>query len=578
MASKKICFALFAAPLTAALIGITWGLPGSGKKDRVLPARWNSPVFFDALASGWQDIYDRSRGSTPLLAETDGKYSTLLVNAAKVDFTGALPPGKLHNSYRSMIIRSQHPDEALPLSDLAQMKPEELNFRPPSFLYGGGYLYPLGAYFLVLSKLTVLQRLSLRKTLENPDSLARIYTAGRFLSALAFAGICCLCFLTADKLAGPGAGALAFLFALTAPLPLVHAHFMTPHLWSAFWGLLSVFFLLRAMPSPGFRDMILSGIFLGASAGSYWSQLHVLVFLAAILLSPGRAFFRRGPLLRAGALACAGALTFLLLNPYILGGWKLALREMAPGPGPLHFTYRANLAALFTTAFPAALGLPCTLAIAGGCVHGLLSKNSVTRALAAACIAMFFLSAAVIPADFPAGVRRFFPWLMLSLVLAGIALNRLAGAMPRLLKIPLFLLCFLPGAVMSLAYGLNFARAASAGATFSRMGAELDALKPEGRLGLLEFPQPCSAPHFRLDRWPLLLVTPAELAGLADKDLPAYLLVTFQQKRGVLKVLEEKYALARGFYPERVLWFDIDPAIGPANGPIELYRLKEVRR
>ena len=563
--------------LLAALAGVNWGLPGADKAARELPAQWNSPAFFDALTSGWQNIYDKSRGSTPLLAETDGKYTAHLDAPVSIDFGAGLPPAILHNSYRSMLIRSEYADEALPLSDLAQMKPAKLDFRPPSFLYGGGYLYPLGAYYLALSKLGIIQRMSMRRTLENPGSLRMIYAAGRFLSALAFAGVCCLCFLIASRLQGAEAGLFAFIFALTSPLALVHAHYLTPHLWAAFWGLLSVFVVLRALPAPGFRPMIWSGVFMGVSAGSYWSQFHVLIFLAALLLSEGRAFFSRGSLLRTCAMTGAGALTFLLLNPYLPGAWALALREMAPGPAPAQFSYWANLAALVTHTLPATLGLPCALAAAAGCAAGLLSKNAAARALAAACILMFFISGALIPSDLAAGARRFFPWLMLSLAAGGVFVSGLVRRAPGWLKVPLLLLCFVPGALLAGAYEANFLRDASPSSNFAKMGAELDSRKPEGRMGLLELPQPSNAPQFRLDRWPLLLVTPAGLSGLADKDLPEYLLVAFQHKQAALAVLEKKYALAAGFYPRGVPGFSVDPAIGPANRPVELYRRREAR-
>ncbi|HNW43895.1 MAG TPA: hypothetical protein PKI19_05270 [Elusimicrobiales bacterium] len=575
MDSKKtILAALAGIALAAALTGIRWGLPDSGKAAKLFAPQWKSGVFFDALSSGWQDIYDKARGSTPLLAETDGKYSAHLDKAVRVDFTGALPPKELHNSYRSMLIRSQYADESLPLSDLAQMKPERLDFKPPSFLYGGGYLYPLGAYYLALSKLGLIQRLPLRRLLENPDAMNGIYAAGRCLSALAFAGLCCLCFLIAGRLATTRAGTFAFIFALTAPLPLVHAHFMTPHLWAAFWGLLSVYTLLRGMPAPGLRTMLLSGICLGISAGSYWSQLHVLIFLAAVALSAGGAFFRREFLFRICALAGAGALTFLLLNPYLLISGKTALREIIMGTPPREYSYWANLRSLLTNTLPGTLGLPCTLAVAGGYVAGLLSPKPVARMLTAACVIMFFLSATTIPADFSAGVRRFFPWLLLSLVPAGLFVDSLFSRTPRLLRLPLLLIVFLPGALLAAAYEVNFNLAASPASAFSRMGAMLDAMKPEGRLGLLEFPQPSCAPHFRLDRWPLLLATPEEMPKLAAKDLPLYLLVTFHQKYGVGKLLEERYALVRGFYPARVAGAGVDLAVGNINAQLELYRLK----
>lgn len=573
------------------LAGIKWDNPGLDRSRRVLSPDWDRAKLFDALASGWQDLYDKSRGATPLLAETGGKYATRLKGAVKVDFNKNLPPAFLFNSYRSMLIRSRYPDEALPLSDLAQMKPAQLNFRPPSFLYGGGYLYPLGAYYLALSKTGLIRRLPMRRMLEEPDALGRIYTAGRFLSALSFAGICLMCFFIARELSNFSAGALAFAAALTTPVLLTHSCYLLPHVWSTFWAMAFIFLFIKAMQAPhfdpfgktagqaqGLKLPVLSGVCLGISAGSYWSQLHILIFPAALLLSLGKGLLRKDVLVKAAAAAAGGALVFIMLNPYLLIEWRTALMEWktASGadPGALHHAYPAKLAALFTKTLPRTIGITCTLAVIGGYIWGLLSGKPAVKSLAAACLIMALLVAPAIPADIPAWIRRFFPWLMVSLLLSAAALEALLSRLSGFWKAPLLILFLLPGSLMSFTYAYNFALASGPGSTFFRMADELDAMKPDGRLGLLEFPQPAYTPHFRLDRWPLLFVTAGGLASLGGREPPPYLLVTFHQKNSVLKVLDDKYELLRGFYPEQVLGFRIDPALSAANIPVELYKLK----
>lgn len=558
--------------------GIKWDNPGTARSKRVLSPYWDTTRLFNALSSGWQEIYDKSQGATPLLAERGGKYATRLKGAVKVDFNKDLPPTFLFNSYRSMMIRSRHPDEALPLSNLAQMKPAELKLRPSSFLYGGGYLYPLGAYYLALSKLGIIRRLPMRQMLEDPDVLGGIYTAGRFLSALSFAGICLLCFLIAREVSNFRAGALSFIVAMTTPVLLTHSCYMLPHVWSTFWGMAFIFLFIKAMPAPDLKLAALSGICLGISAGSYWSQLHILIFPAALLLSLGKGLLRKDVLTKAAVAAAGGALVFIVLNPYLLMEWRTALMEwntaLSMDLGAMHRSYITKLAALFTGTLPATIGVVYTLVIVCGYIWGLLSGKPVIKSLAAACIIMALLSASAIPADTPAWIRRFFPWLMVSLLLAATAVESLLSRLSPAWKVPLLILFLLPGSLMSLTYALNFAQASTSGSTFSQMADELDSIKTDGRLGLLEFPQPAYTPHFRIYRWPLLFVTGAGLADLDKKELPLYLLVTFHQKNAVLKVLGEKYELIRGFYPAQVFVFKMDPGLSAANIPIELYKLK----
>lgn len=569
---------LFALALAVALVGLRWSLPGREKADKVLPERWRTPAFYDALSAGWEDIFEKSRGTTPLLAETSGKYTAHLKGRFQVDRWGDRPPDWLMNSYRSMLIRSGHPDEAVQISILSRMKPAQLDFRPNTFIYGGGYLYPLGAYYFLLSKLGAIERLPLRQLLEKPQAFAAFFASGRLLSALAFAGICCLCLLLASSLAGPAAGLFSFALALCSPLLLVQAHYMTPHIWAAFWGVLSAAALYAGLERPGYKYTLFSGACLGVAAGSYLSLLQASVFLAA-LLTAARPFRPKEALLRAAAGAGTAALFFVLVNPYLPGNLGAMAEEMKNGPLPsFTISYLGNLYALTFKNLPAALGVPGTLALFCGYAYGARSEKPALRALTLACILVFFAAAKMVPADFPAGLRRFLVWLALSAVPAGAFLQALAERFPRRLRPAFAAAALLPGALLVSAYAVNFSRAAGPGSTYSRTGAWLDAAAPGGSLGLLEFPQPSSSPYFRFDRWPLLLATPAVMAALPAAELPASLLVTSQQKNNVAGLLDREYSLAAGFYPEKILGFAVDESVSAMNPSTEIYRLKKDER
>lgn len=572
MRSRTLTIALLAAlPLTAALAGLRWGLPGGDRSAKLLPPAWDRAALFDTLASGWQEIYDRSKGSTPVLAENAGKYSTRLDGPLALNPGGPLPR-ELRNSYRSMIIRSMYPDEALPLSDLAQMKPQRLDLRPPSFLYGGGYVYPLGAYLLTLSRLHIVERLPLRAALDRPEALASIYLAGRFLSALAFAGLCVLCFLITEELAGGSAGLYAWLLACAAPLALAHAHYLTPHLWAAFWSLLALYLLLRPAPGHGLKAAAVTGACFGLSAGSYWSQLHAALFLTAVLWAEERPAADR--LRRACVLAAAAALTFILFNPYILSNWRMAIHEMFSGGG-IGGTYPGNLYDLIVKVLPAAMGLTPALAAMAGCAWGISSKDRRVKALSLACTAMLLLAPLVIPGDSPSWTRRFFPWTFLALVPAGLALARLAQRLPAAGRAALLAACFIPAAMTALLCESDFLRAATPDSAYAKMGSELDAMPADGTLGLTEFPQPANTPVFRIDRWKLLLAAPVKMAGLAQGDLPEYLLLPYFQKTALPVKFLENYSLVTRHSPAGPVFFRPLTDIVPADIPVELYRLKK---
>jgi len=574
MRSKLALAALAAAAFAFAAAGLDWDLPSDARAARVLAPQWDRTALFDKLASGWENIYKQAEGTTPLAAEAAGKYSTRLKGTFATDFKGPLPEPELWNSYRSMLIRSRHPDEAHPLSDLARMNPAKLNFRPPSFVYGGGYLYPLGAYYFALSKAGVVKPLPLRASLEKPGTLGGVYLAGRLVSAAAFAGVCLLVFLIVLRLEPRGLAYAAFAAALSMPALAVHARFLTPHLWAAFWALAAVYFSLRSLPSLELKPLLAAGACLGLASGSYWSAAHAALFVLAVVLSPGKEAFRPGALKKIALAAGLAALVFLALNPYLPFNLHNAAGEFFPGGAAAGAGPEAGLRILFFRIFPVTLGPVYSVLFPAGCVWGIFSGRPLVRNLSAAALLFALPASAAIFSGFPGGVRRFFPWLLTGVIIGTIFLGRLTARLKPVLKTAVFILALAPGLVMSAAYAMLFIDAAGPRSTFYRMADALDAMPAGNVLGLTEFPQPAYMPAFRLDRWKLRLADEAALKAMPAKELPEYLLVNFNQKDGLSGFLPGHYELLTGFYPRTLLGFKPDVLLCSANPPVELYKLK----
>ncbi|MEK7722403.1 MAG: hypothetical protein AAB359_08440, partial [Elusimicrobiota bacterium] len=536
---------------------------------------WDKAALFDLLASGWENIYKQAADSTPLAAEAAGKYSTRLKGRFNTDFKTPLPEPELWNSYRSMLIRSRYPDEALPLSDLARMKPAKLDFRPPSFIYGGGYLYPLGAYYFALSKVGAVKPLSLRSVLEKPDTLGRIYLVGRLVSAAAFAGICLLVFLIVRRLEPGGAAYAAFAAALMLPALGIHARYLTPHLWAAFWAMSAIYLSLRSLPALKLKPLLAAGACLGLASGSYWSAAHTSIFVLAILLSPGREAMRPAALKRLALATGLCAAVFLALNPYLPFNWHNAVQEFFPdgaSPGP---DMETGLYILFVKILPITLGPVFAVLFPVGCLWGIFSGRPLLRNLSAAALLFASPVSTTLCPDFPAGVRRFFPWLLTGVMIGTVFLGRLTVKLKSALRATVFSLALAPGFIMSAAYAFCFIDASGPHSTFYRMADTLDSMSAGNTLGMLEFPQPGYMPAFRLDRWRLRLADEAALPAMPLKDLPEYLLVNFNQKAGLYIFLHKNYEIHTGFYPRTVLGFNPEPFLCGANPPLELYRLKQ---
>lgn len=574
MKDRLLIAALAAAAFAFAAAGLGWDLPSDARAARVLAPHWDRAALFDGLASGWEHIYAQAAGSTPLAAEAAGKYSTRLKGRFSTDFKAPLPEPELWNSYRSMLIRSRYPDEALPLSDLARMIPAKLDFRPPSFLYGGGYLYPLGAYFFALSKTGAIEPLPLRGALERPDTLGGVYLAGRFLSAAAFAGICVLAFLIAVRLEAGGLAYAVFAAALALPALGIHARYLTPHLWAAFWGLAAIYLSLLSLPGLRLKPLLASGACLGLACGSYWSAAHVSVLILAALLGAGREALRPEALKRMALAAAAAAAVFLALNPYLPFNWAHAVRELLPDtppPGPLLET---GPYILFAKVLPATLGPVFAVLFPAGCVWGIFSGKPQLRSLSAAALLFSFPASLTLNPDFPSGVRRFFPWLVTGVLIGTLFLGRLTVKLKPAFRAAVFLLALAPGLLMSATYSLSFIDASGPLSTFYRMADKLDSMPGGSTLGMLEFPQPAYMPAFRLDRWRLRLADEAALRAAPLRDLPEYLLVAFHQQSGVSVFLGENYELLHAFFPRAILGFSPDPFLCAANAPLRLYRAK----
>ncbi len=572
---KTSLLLLAALACAAAFAGLGWDTPSAARAARVLSPAWDRARLFDALTSGWNDIYDKSAGATPLAAEAAGKYSTHLKGEFRADFRNAPPPPELYNSYRSMLIRSRYPDEALPLSDLARMNPAKLDFRPPSFLYGGGYIYPLGAYYAALSLTGAIDRVPLRRALEAPGILGRIYLAGRALSALALLGICVLAALIAARLCPGYPPAAAAAAVLSLPSVVVYSHYLTPHLWAALWGLTSVYCALLAVPGLRLRPLLASAACLALAAGSYWSALHAAVLVFPVLFSRGAADLDKGGLKRLLYACLAGLAVFFALNPYLPFNWGSAVYEVFPGGSTPWTGPVAGTAGFLSGVMPGLAGPVMALLIPAGCLWGLFFSGSpLLRNLSAGTLVFIIPAAMSVTPDFPSGIRRFFPWLITGGLIGTVFLLRLLARLSAPWRAAALAAALAPGLVMSGVYLAGFTDASGPRSTFYRMADKLDSMPAGQTLGMTDFPQPVSMPAFRLDRWKVQLADPATLNSADYKNPPDYLLVTFDGKPALAGLLKARYDLEAGFYPRGVPGFAPDVLLCAANPPLELYKLR----
>jgi hypothetical protein len=137
--------------------------------------------------------------------------------------------------------------------------------------------------------------------------------AGRLVSVIASTATILVAYRLAALAFGPATGLLAALLVSLSGLLIQLAHFATPDATTVFLMSLSLLATYHAYRSPGTRSFLIAGAAIGAATGSeYHMGLLILPLTVAWLLSPVH------PARWLGAAAAAAAVTFLVLNPYVL--------------------------------------------------------------------------------------------------------------------------------------------------------------------------------------------------------------------------------------------------------------------
>lgn len=563
--------------LALGLIGISWDLPSSEKKSLLLPQEWQTPAFYQTLSQDWEEMHGTADKLSPLVSEHKGLYTPSLKGRLRLSPSQNLPAA-LRTPYRSMLIRSRFPDEANTFAPLSRMRPQKLDFRPISFIYGGAYLYPLGAYLKILSVARLLPLRSLADSILWPEDLAKLYVAARLAGVLSFTLCCLMAFLIGKALQGSETGVLAAWFVSLSPCFLVFSHCAMAQTWACFWSLAAIYGMVRASgEKPSWRRLAGIGACVGLSIGSHLGYVHVLLFLGAWLL------FREG--LRASTAAIASIVMaaaiffYFTSNPYtLIRSQQLHEEVLQQAHQGFPLLRLKELWPFFSKTLVPCLGAGVAALSLWGAFTALRRPKNTEGWLAVAVVAgliLFPLWTGGYGAETTNITRRFLSLLVMGLVLGAFAFERMTRSIPKFLKAGTLLLVLGPSALLCWNHSVNFRRAARGPSTFTQMGTYLNEQKllKKDVLGLLHLPQPFFCPPFRMNRWELLLVEPQTLSELSSKERPDLLLVTIRDREFVREILASDYRKVIGFEPYQVSeWFPFHWTLSYANTPIELYR------
>lgn len=563
--------------LAVGLCGLRWGVPTRARLEAFPERLKPTPEIAKRFADAWAEMY---RGIEQTHKELRSEEPVTYVQGVESVRPGwDFPPPKLLNSYRSLLLRSENPDEQKPFVVLSRMRPWRLEFEPLWVHYGGAFIYPLGAFLEAASLLRAVHLVSgLEHYLLHPEDMGALYTAGR-LFVLAFQlGSLLVLFDLGRRLSGPAAGfCAAALFALS-PLAIVTTHGLKPHPYSAFWCLAAIRFAYLALESGETRSYRLGGLCAGMAAGSNFSFLPVAAvpLLAWALRAHGKRA-RAGelrPALEAGALAAA---VFVVTNPYVIFARRDFLWETTVYTAARSRPTLAAAAALLGPHLARQLGLGAQLLALLGAGAAAASKAPGRRLLALTTLG----GAAIVWAGLafywgfvegPEAVRFFYPFVGLACLLAADA--AFSGLLPRRLGAALVALALVDSAVRASPYLAALWRDSGPDGTRARAAAWIAANAKDGAaLGLTRYPQPATTPVFRYDRYELVLF---ERPDALPPDRRPELLVVDDSGRVAIEAsaLARDYDAPQAFEPRAYAWGRIWDRSFFADAPMFVYRRK----
>lgn len=567
-AEHQALAAVMALGLFTGLWGLTWGLPGQARLRAFHDGKAPAPEVAQSITEHWKQLYeDIKKSHTQLRSEEPVTY---VKGVEEIAPGWTFPPDALLNSFRSILLRSESPDEQKVFVVLAQMRPWKLEFKPLYLHYGGAFIYPFGALLKAASLLgAVVLVPDMSRYLADPAAMGRLYLFGRLFILFFHLATLGLLFDMGKRLGGWRAGALAAVFFAFCPFVVVQAHTLKPHPYSAFWCVAAARFMLLAFEKGEARSYWLAGLCAGLAGGSNLS-------FASFAMLPALAWLlRRAPKGERAAGLGAGALAMLVIalsNPYALFSPKDFLWELTVYPRSQGSATLGGLWALLASAVPAGIGPVLGLVFAFSLGLGLFGRDQRRRMLSVAAALSFFILwlglARLWEWRGPAALRFFYPVVGLFCVLAG---ERLAAwKAPRWAKALVVLAVLADSGLRSWIYLENMGLDAGPRATRAQAADWIETnIRPGASVGLLRFPQPATTPVFRYDRYRLVIFERPDL--LKAGDHPDYLVVNDQGRSIVEKELKNHYTVVRSYLPVERLWARFIDDSCFANSPMFIY-------
>ncbi|HZL30468.1 MAG TPA: hypothetical protein VFC54_05335 [Pseudolabrys sp.] len=227
-------------------------------------------------------------------------------------------------------------DEILSVMALARIKPRQMQFDPKFYQYGGAFLYPLGAWYQILSWAGVIHIAPLDQFLARPQEINKIWTMGRAFVLVAFSLSAVVLFLTLLEIAPAAIALLGLAIYVFCPASIMFSQVLKPHWYALLWVNTALLIVVRAFVrnemAPASALLLSIAIGLAVGSAATFSMFAPLLWGALVVL-----VIRHGLKPAALVLIPIGAFaTFLLTNPYYLLDWPAAQAERTAAAAWFH--------------------------------------------------------------------------------------------------------------------------------------------------------------------------------------------------------------------------------------------------
>jgi len=215
--------------------------------------------------------------------------------------------------------------------------------QPETFAYGHFPVYVLKGLSVLLEKaatpLRPLIGADAAADLARSTNLWQMVFVGRVLSALADAGTILVVYALGRRLFGQAAGLLAAALLSLTVLHIQLSHFFAVDTVLAFFVTLTLYWLVRVGQGGGRREAVFAGISLALAVASKSSAAALgLAWIVAFAMRSGsRSAAERARLAVISFLA--GAITFLLVSPYVVLDLPMFLDSFQKEGGMVRGTY-----------------------------------------------------------------------------------------------------------------------------------------------------------------------------------------------------------------------------------------------